>query len=189
MEHNKIAADGTPYDNGYGIFMIPTEPLYNSSNGMIFNDNGYVSTGVHKGLNSTTAEILMKKSILNDHLIKRHVLLSNKTEYVNGNCTNTGYAWTSAYCTLMSAGQVTGKFASNNNKYDDGEANYKLPYFNFTTWQFKDGFLRGLSNNGYPQGGHSYDMPWYVASGSEVKVADAPVYYGSKGVFPLIMIR
>nr|DAY71040.1 MAG TPA: hypothetical protein [Caudoviricetes sp.] len=32
-------------------------------------------------------------------------------------------------------------------------------------------------------------MPWYIASGSEVKVANAPVYYGSKGVFPLIMIR
>ena len=188
-EHNKTASDGTPYDNGYGIFMIPTEPLYNSSDGMIFNDNGYVSTGVHKGLNSTTAEILMKKSILNDHLIKRHVLLSNKTEYANGNLTNTGYTWTSAYCTLMSAGQITGKFAANSNKYDDGEANYKLPYFNFTTWQFKDGFLRGLSHNAYPQGGHSYDVPWCVASGSEVKVADAPVYYGSKGVFPLIMIR
>lgn len=58
--------------------MIPTEPLYNSSDTR-FNDNGYVSTGVHNGLNSTTAEILMKKSILNNHLIKRHVLLSNKT--------------------------------------------------------------------------------------------------------------
>ena len=186
-EHNKTASDGTPYDNGYGIFMIPTESLYNSSD-IIFNDNGYVSTGVHKGLNSTTAEILMKKSILNDHLIKRHVLLSNKTEYVNGNLTNTGYTWTTAYCTLMSAGQITGTFASNNNKYDDGEANYKLPYFNFNTWQFKDGFLRGLSGNGYHQGGHSYDRPWYIASGSELKNC-SPAYDGSRGVFPLIMIR
>lgn len=88
----------------------------------------------------------------------------------------------------MSAGQITGTFASNNNKYDDGEANYKLPYFNFTTWQFGDGFLRGLSGNNYPQGGHSYDRPWYIASGSELKKC-SPEYEGSKGVFPLIMIR
>ena len=27
-EHNKTASDGTPYDNGYGIFMIPTESLF-----------------------------------------------------------------------------------------------------------------------------------------------------------------
>lgn len=186
-EHNRTAADGSTYDNGYGIFMIPTEPLYNSSD-MIFNDTGYVSTGVHKSLNSTTAEILMKKSILNNHLIKRHVLLSNKTEHVNGNCTNTGYAWTNAYFTLMSAGQITGTFASNTNKYDDGEANYKLPYFNFNTWQFRDGFLRGLRDNSYLQGGYTYDRSWYIASGSELKYC-APVYDGSKGVFPLIMIR
>jgi len=33
----------------------------------------------------------------------------------------------------MSVGQLTGTFASNNNKYDDGEANYKLPVFNKTS--------------------------------------------------------
>ena len=31
----------------------------------------------------------------------------------------------------MSVGQLTGTFASHNTKYDDGEANYKLPLFNY----------------------------------------------------------
>ena len=45
----------------------------------------------------------------------------------------------------MSAGQITGKFASNYNKYDDGEANYKLPLFNYETWSFDAwAWLRGL---------------------------------------------
>ena len=177
-EHNKTAADGTPYDNGYGIFMIPTDPLYNSSD-MIFNDNGYVSTGVNKDLNSTTTEILMKKSILNDHLIKRHVLLSNKTEYVNGKCTNTGYAWTNAYCTLMSAGQVTGTFASNRNKYDDGEANYKLPLFNYETWSFDAwAWLRGL------YGGSGISVYGLTTSGR----SDRNDCYRSGGLRPLIYI-
>ena len=164
--------------------MIPTEPLYKSSNGMVFNDNGYVSTGVHKDLNSTTAEILMKKSILNNHLIKRHVLLSNKTEYVNGKCTNTGYAWTNAYCTLMSAGQVTGTFSSNANKYDDGEANYKLPLFNYETWSFDAwAWLRGLY--GVSGVGNNFSVYGLTTSG------DSYYHYCgvSHGLRPLIYIR
>lgn len=52
----------------------------------------------------------------------------------------------------MSAGQITGTFASNNNKYDDGEANYKLPLFNYEEWSLDTNvWLRGIC--GYLNGG------------------------------------
>ena len=80
----------------------------------------------------------------------------------------------------MSAGQVTGTFASNRNKYDDGEANYKLPLFNYETWSFDawawlrwlggggDGIVYGLLTSG--------DSDWDHCS-------------SSYGLRPLIYIR
>ena len=186
-EHNKIAADGTPYDNGYGIFMIPTESLFYQNEVMHF-DNGYLNTGAHRRLNiddNCTATILSQSTALNNHLIKRNVLLSNR--YDNSTSHVSGYEWTTACCTLMSAGQITGTFGVNSTKYDDGEANYKLPYFNFTTWQYKSAWLRGLGGNGY-RNNHYYDEPWYVSEGSNL-ACDKIHGNNSLAIFPLIMIR
>lgn len=190
-EHNKTASDGTPYDNGYGIFMIPTESLFKYNDGDMSLSSGYMNTGAHKKINNyLQSSFVSYNSILKDHLIKRRMLLSNSA---NVGSNTTGYEWTIGYGSLMSAGQITGKFASNNNKYDDGEANYKLPYFNFTTWQFGDySLLRGLRGTSYGNTHSSYyDMPWCVSNGS---VMEKDVYnYGNKdvnpGIFPLIMIR
>ena len=187
-EHNRTAADGTVYDNGYGIFMIPTEGLFYGNNQLIFED-GYIDTNAHKNLNindNCTATILSQSTILNNHLIKRKVLLSNKYDGSGSTMHTSGYEWTTACCTLMSAGQITGTFGVNSTKYDDGEANYKLPYFNFNTWQYESAWLRGLSHNSYNN--HYYDMPWYITSGSKL-AADKRGSDTSLAIFPLIMIR
>ena len=83
------------------------------------------------------------QSVLGSHIVQRNVLLSSGTDskgYSNA------YTWTTAYATLMSMGQMTGNFATNNNKYDDGEANYKLPFFNNSGYNIGYNYcLRGLS--------------------------------------------
>ena len=186
-EHNRTAADGSTYDNGYGIFMIPTESLFYPGSEMYF-DNGYLGTGVHRKLNiddDCTATILSQSTALSNHLIKRNVLLSNR--YDNSTSHVSGYEWTTACCTLMSAGQITGTFGVNSTKYDDGEANYKLPYFNFNTWQYKSAWLRGLGGNGY-RNNHYYDKPWYVSEGSNL-ACNKEHGTNNLAIFPLIMIR
>ena len=90
------------------------------------------------------------KKVLGSHLVLRNVLLSSARD---SSYYASAYTWTTAYCTLMSMGQVTGTFASNRNKYDDGEANYKLPLFNYETWSFDEwAWLRGIYGNNYDGG-------------------------------------
>ena len=195
MEHNATAADGSTYDNGYGIFMIPTESLFNpGSESMSFN-SGYMNTGVHKKINTELSSFASDNSVLRDHLIKRRMLLSNTTDYWSSPLQTHGYEWTTGYGSLMSAGQITGTFASNSNKYDDGEANYKLPYFNFNTWQFGDyAYLRGLGGSAsYNDHSSYYDKPWHVSNGSVLghDIANYQTEINGKkpSIFPLIMIR
>ena len=189
-EHNKTASDGTPYDNGYGIFMIPTESLFKYDNGGMSFSSGYMNTGVHRKINTELSSFASYNSVLRDHLIKRKMLLSNSA---NVGYNTTGYEWTTDYGALMSAGQITGTFGANNTVYDDGEANYKLPYFNFNTWQFGDySFLRGLAGSSYINAHSSYyDMPWRVSNGSVIGKDVYNYNNGNKnpGIFPLIMIR
>ena len=134
MEYNRKASDGTTYNNGYGICMIPktgvTKAAWNSVNTVT---GGYKSSTIHT---STLPSIVTKlQTVLGSHLINRNVLLSSN---VNGNCSSSAYKWTTSYATLMSVGQMTGTFASHNNKYDDGEANYKLPLFNYVDYKPDD---------------------------------------------------
>ena len=132
MEHNKIAADETVYDNGYGICLIPKNSLGNAIWNSSDTSKGYYGSTMHTSVLPTVANNL--KKILGGHLIKRNVLLSNGRD--ENNYYAYGYEWTTAYCTLMSMGQITGTFKSARNKYDDGEANYKLPLFNYEKWSF-----------------------------------------------------
>ena len=131
MEHNRTAADGTTYDNGYGICMIPKTF---ADNGIRWNntgttDGGYKSSRMHT---TTLPEVVNNfKTVLGTHVVNRNVLLSSKV----GRSGSTAYTWTTADATLMSVGQMTGTFASHDNKYDDGEANYKLPLFNYESYK------------------------------------------------------
>lgn len=80
LEHNQTAADGTVYDNGYGICLIPKSynSYYSSDDYWGYTDigtsGGYYSSYVHKvaqnAADSTTESI-------GSHLITRNVLLSN----------------------------------------------------------------------------------------------------------------
>ena len=180
MEHNQTAADGTVYDNGYGICMIPqdvvTTDKWNSSNTLA---GAYKSSTIHT---STLPTIVTKlKNVLGSHIVNRNVLLSSS---VDSNGYSNAYTWTTAYATLMSVGQMTGEFAKYRNKYDDGEANYKLPLFNYTGYATSSDFWsRGVWGNYY-----SNCVAWSVTDDGRI------YYYGgvndvSFGVRPLIYLR
>ena len=124
------------------------------------------------------------KKVLGNHLIERKVLLSNST---NGDYYANSYVWTTAYCTLMSMGQVTGKFASNNNKYDDGEANYKLPLFNYEKWSFDTwAWLRGVNGRYYGNDNHYHYRIYGLTTSGESDYNNCGNSYGLR---PLIYIR
>lgn len=139
-EKNHKASDGNTKDNGYGICLIPKKSLGNYVWDSNSTANGYEGSEMHKSTLPIVANNLRK--VLGNHLVLRNVLLSSARD---SDYHSSAYTWTTAYCTLMSMGQVTGTFASNRNKYDDGEANYKLPLFNYETWNFDAwAWLRGL---------------------------------------------
>ena len=158
MEHNHKASDDTIKDNGYGICLIPKTNLGDyiwSKSSDNYTAGGYNESTMNKTTLVTVANNL--KKVLGDHLVQRNVLLSSAR---NTTYHASAYIWTTAHCTLMSAGQVTGTFASNN-RYDDGEANYKLPLFNYETWSFDNwawlrGLYGGIGNSG--NGGGVYGL-------------------------------
>ena len=177
-EHNHRASDGNTKDNGYGIGLIPKTSLgkyvWDSDSTFI---NGYKSSEINTSTLPTVANNL--KKVLGDHLIKRNVLLSSDCSKYEADA----YTWTTAYCTLMSVGQVTGTFASDRNKYDDGEANYKLPLFNYETWSFDTfAWLRGIY--GY-DGGYRLSVYGLTTSGD----SNCNKCYTNQGLRPLIYIR
>ena len=177
-EHNATAADGSTYDNGYGICLIPKTSLGDYIWSFITTSNGYKGSEINTSTLPTIANNL--KKVLGNHLVQRNVLLSNSRD---SNYYAAGYTWTTAYCTLMSMGQVTGTFASNRNKYDDGEANYKLPLFNYETWSFDQwAWLRGLNGIDYGNGSGVYGLT--TSGDSDCNGCDS-----SYGLRPLIYIR
>ena len=129
MECMQTAADGTIYDNGYGICLVPktyvTTGNWNSQN---HTTGGYKSSRMHKTVLPNIVTNL--NNVLGDHIVNRNVLLSSTVTGDN----SSAYTWTTAYATLMSIGQMNGKFALYNKKYDDGEANYKLPLFDYESF-------------------------------------------------------
>ena len=173
MESNQDAADGTTFDNGYGICMIPktkvTTGQWNPSN---TTTGGYKSSYMHT---TVLPNIVTKlKTILGSHIVQRNVLLSSS---VSGNNSN-AYTWTTAYATLMSIGQMTGNFAANNTKYDDGEANYKLPIFNSKKYKTGSRF--------WSRGVAGYSSAWLVEDDGSIDNYDTSY---SVGVRPLIYLR
>ena len=179
MEHNQKAADGTTYNNGYGICMIPktyvTTGKWNNTNTLT---GAYRSSTIHTSTLVTVSNNL--KNMLGSHLINRNVLLSSS---VDSNYYSNAYTWTTAYATLMSVGQMTGTFAKNKNKYDDGEANYKLPLFNYTGYAIDSYFWsRGVWGNSSSGCG-----AWNVSDDGSINDYR---YVGNEfGVRPLIYLR
>ena len=179
MEHNQKAADGIVYDNGYGICMIPVAQVTTDRWAMGTSVNGaYKSSAIHSSALPTVVTNL--KNILGDHIVNRNVLLSNNV--YRDTKLSYSYMWTTAYATLMSVGQMTGKFAANSNKYDDGEANYKLPLFNYEDYKTGSNFwTRGI-------GGANGANQLAAMIGSDGRVINYLITY-AYGVRPLIYLR
>ena len=177
MESNQEAADGTVYDNGYGICFIPHAGLTTSTWNANTITGAYKSSTMH---NTTLPNIVTKlQNVLGSHIIQRNVLLSSS---VDSNYHSNGYTWTTAYATLMSIGQMTGTFAVNTNKYDDGEANYRLPIFN--SQNFKTG--RDFWSRGVWGLYGAFYSAWRVSYGGSI---DSGGVTASYDVRPLIYLR
>lgn len=167
VEHNQTAADGTVYDNGYGIALIPVEgadvefwDLDGTTPG------GYAKSHAHTKILPRLASDLY--DILGgDHLVKRTVLLNNSERpyELSG-------VWTTAYATLLSIKQVRGDIDSGKTGttiYDIGEANYKLPLFDHINYKTNsDYWLRGIINGFGPyasiitaNGAYAFMEPMY----------------------------
>lgn len=136
LEHNQIAADGSTYDNGYGIFLIPTSYIFNSADNTSKFDWGspitpIISSTLHTSTIPTIASAL--QTVLGSCLVYRNVLLGSGIGSTYPAYTNS-YNWTKTFLSVMSVQQILGigyGAGSIGNQYDTGEATYKLPLYNF----------------------------------------------------------
>ena len=157
-----IAGFDTEYNrgdtvSGYGITMIPIEPLFNAQmNSSNTTAGGYYGSAMRTSTLPTVATNL--KKVLGSHLLSRRVLLSNS---INSSAsspagagwtgTSNGWTWYSEYLTLMSEVQVYGSSVFGGG-FDVGEACQKLPIFNFihyneySRWHF---WLRAVASSAY----------------------------------------
>ena len=123
---------------------------------------------------------------LGSHLINRNVLLSNVVNPTTG--LSTSYIWTTSYVTLMSGCQLTGEIAKYSNKYDDGEANYKLPLFNYMNF-----YVTGMAGSYWTRGIAGISGGYYCAymtSMSSNSLDAARIdSHGTYGARPMIYIR
>lgn len=177
MEYNQLDADRTTCNNGYGICFIPTtHVIVTTLNGSGSLGGAYKSSTVQ---NTHLPDIVSKlQNVLGSHIVQRNVLLSSG---VNSDSYSSAYAWTTAYATLMSIGQITGDFAAYRNNYDDGEANYRLPVFNFAGFAIGTNFwvrnIYGSATNG---------RAWQITGSGGVGYDK--IYY-ERGIRPLIYLR
>lgn len=179
LEHNQTAADGTVYDNGYGICMIPQTRFRSTNrwNNTATLDGAYMSSYMHTTILPGIVDSNGIGRTLGTHVVNRNVLLSSSVKFYISN----EYTWTTARATLMSAGQIkTCSLESYNNKYDDGEANYFLPLFYYINCAIDSNFwLRGISGGG----GSSV---YCCQSDGTIGVDDV---YNSRGIRPMIYLR
>ena len=195
-EHSRFAADGTLYDNGYGICMIPKKTSLGSGNLCKPDDTlsmGYIQSKIH--LETLPAIANSLKNVLGDHLILRNVLLSdvgilNNEEYADYSAT-----WTTAYLTLLSDQQYGDRGSVSNDPLTRGEANYELPISNYETNYdscntfLMDSWCRG--SLGYNRDS-SYARGLYTKFNSNNNII---VYYNNytvysdKSIYPMMYIR
>lgn len=181
MESNQDAADGTVYDNGYGICLIPKTQLttaqWNTSKTL---EGGYNASNMHT---TVLPEVVTNlNNVLESHIVNRNVLLSNGIDSSNNSYSN-GYTWTTADATLMSVRQMNGGYRQYTNQYDEGEANYKLPVFNYDTPSTRfNHWTRCIYGVGYG----SAVRIWFIYDTGDPGNASPD---GSYGVRPMIYLR
>ena len=181
-EYNRQASDGTTYNNGYGICLIPEISLISvqwSETGVAM---PYISSLIHTSSIPTIVNNLI--NILSDHLINRNVLLSDNVDY-DGK--SSSYIWTTSYATLTSISQLNGEFGKYSTIYDDGEANYQLPISLFTLNILKAAgfgyFSRGLA-------GYQNKIWYFRCSDPDNKLTISSTYpTNTQEIAPLIYIR
>lgn len=181
MESNQMAADSTTFDNGYGICLIPKTQLttgkWNTSKTL---EGGYNASNMHISILPEVVTNL--KNILGTHIVNRNVLLSNSVDSSNKYYSNS-YAWTTADATLLSVRQMNGSISTYTNKYDEGEANYKLPIFNSETLSTRLNYwTRCIYGVGY---GNAYRV-WFIYDTGDPGNASPD---GSYGIRPMIYLR
>ena len=180
IEHNQQAADGTVYDNGYGIMLIPYDYLFNAK---YSSETGYVNGAYLKSYANSRCTTIGNNltNLLGSHLVNRNVLLSSSIDTSTGIAN--GYTWTNAKVTLPSVKQFAVSLADASTNFDYGEANYKLPLYNYNIyWCSKNTWCRNIH---YYNAGSTYVYS-INSSGlinSTLATSDSPVYR------PLIYIR
>ena len=185
-EYNHTASDGSIKDNGYGICLIPVGVLEEYS--MFHNSNspiGYANADIQKNMSQLLQNQLIKT--LGSHLINRNVLLSNVVNPTTG--LSTSYIWTTSYVTLMSGCQLTGEIAKYSNKYDDGEANYKLPLFNYINFYVDMGMAGSYWTRGIAGESGGYYRAYMTSMSSNSLDATRIISHGIYGARPMIYIR
>lgn len=128
-EHNITAADGTVYDNGYGICLVPYLSIpesdvlqipWNQENNVT---GGYISSYIHSWLNTTLYNAL--KIVCGNHIVNRDVLLSSTVDSTTQ--IPSAYTWTTAYLTSLSNTQFNHHVIGEGDQ--NGEGTYMLPLF------------------------------------------------------------
>ena len=195
MEYNHAASDGTIKNNGYGISLIPENTIYSTSwnpgMGVEGTNTPYKDSNVHTVCNNYIYTRLV--NILGSHLVNRNVLLGNRISTVITGQGHSSYTWTTAYLTLMSGCQLTGEVAKYKNKYDDGEANYKLPIFDHMNyWLMEDDYWIRCGDL-YDSLHISYEalrvMNWNDIKKYNNDIISDTGQWSSIGVRPMIYIR
>ena len=178
MEYNQTADDGTVYDNGYGICLIPkTYVTRGQWNYPATTSGGYISSNTHISVLPNIVTTL--SGIFENHIVNRNVLLSNSTGSSSG--LSKSYVWTTTHASLMSGTQLRGTSEELlENRYDEGEANYKLPLFDYENYWYGEAYwLRTVS---------SVRGAWIVSTNQYGGFVSTNVS-GTYGFRPLIYIR
>ena len=186
-----IAGFDTEYYRGdtalstHHISLIPQTYLFTAPmNDTNTTEGGYAGSKMHTTTLPALANVL--KTALSSHLLNRRVLLSTSMSTTIGSAAganwtgaSNNWAWTDAYCTLLSEIQVYGAPVFSSSFYDTGEACNQLPIFNFAN---------------HVQFGRAHFWLRAVASSTTFAVADGNggayghVASNSSGVRPLICI-
>ena len=138
-----VAGLDTEYNKGdtalttHHISLIPlTYLLIASMNDTNTTVGAYAGSKMHTTTLVTVANNL--KNALGNRLLERRVLLSNSMDTSIASRAGGGYtgasnnwAWTSAYCTLLTEVQVYGSTVFSSSFYDVGEGCSQLPLFKF----------------------------------------------------------
>ena len=155
--------------------------MFHNSNSPI----GYANADIQKNMSQLLQNQLIKT--LGSHLINRNVLLSNVVNPTTG--LSTSYIWTTSYVTLMSGCQLTGESAAYTNKYDDGEANYKLPLFNYMNFYVDMGLSGSYWIRGIAGISSGYYCAYMTSMSSNSLDATRIISHGTYGARPMIYIR